>query len=82
MNIEDHREEATDLAKRFRENPNTRINYDHEAVSLIALAVETNDPDLTDAVASDTNGWLESDDEKGARQYLIHVISEHLSSHD
>lgn len=82
MTIEEHRDEALYLVKSLNEDPSYRIHYDHEAVSLIAFAVENNNPDLLETVARKTNDWLEGEDDKDARNYLLQALTEHFEHHD
>ena len=82
MTLEEHRDEARYLAKSLSDDPSYRIHYDHEAFSLIAHAVETKDFNLFDTVARKTSEWLEGEDTKGARDYLLQALSTHFSGHN
>ena len=74
MTADEHREGAKTLARHARENPGYKISHDNDATELIALAVETKDPHLLEIVENHTEQWLESTDNKGARQYLIEAL--------
>ena len=82
MTIEEHRDEARYLARSLAQDPDYRMGYDHEAISLIALAVETKDPDLLDAVSRATAPWIEGEDEKGSRNYLLQALTDHFHNQD
>lgn len=76
MTIEEHRDEAKYLAKSTAEKPPQKMYYDHEAISLIAYAAEQRDTSLLDTVERQTGTWLEGDNEKGVRAYLIEAVRE------
>ena len=52
------------------------ISYDYHAILMIAYALNNRDTDLLDMVKCATNGWLEGEDEKEARKYLIDTVKE------
>ena len=74
LTIAEQRDEAKYLATAVMQDPPERIGYDHEAVELIAYAAEQKDPELLDIVDRMTAPWMESDDEKGVRLYLIEAV--------
>ena len=70
---------TTETADRTAESPMSEypdINYDHEVVSLIARALADGDHLLLEHVEAETEGWLEADEMKDAREALIAAVSE------
>jgi len=51
-----------------------RINYDWEAIDLLANALMDRNMDLVDEVDRQTKDWLEGVDEKQSREKLICAI--------
>ena len=50
------------------------IPYEHEVHILLGYALNTRDLEVVDLVETCTNGWLEPDDQKKARVFLINNI--------
>ena len=82
MTKEEYREEAQDLASRLKEDSTVRINNDVEVLLLLTLAMEQKDPCILDLVKRKTEDWLEGDDYKDARFYLVEVLENCLEEQD
>ena len=51
-----------------------RINYQHEAITAIAEALENADPEKLDQVRNQVRDWLTNDEEGRALDYLIDTV--------
>ena len=74
MTIEEHRDDARYLAETIARNPAHRLQHDVEATELIAFALEEHNQELLDAVETRVENWLEGEDQKDTRTYLIHAV--------
>lgn len=52
------------------------INYPHDVYSAVAVAIETRDAEMIEAIRRECSGWLESENEKEARDQMLTAVSE------
>ena len=75
MKIQEHRDEATFMATQMERHKDVSPYYDHESISLMALALEKGDEQLLKRTIERTPRMDGDEDIHGAMRYLGDAIT-------